>query len=88
MSYKIEVQNLKCGGCANTIKNGLSKLTQVSSVEVDHENGFVTVELNSEEELHFVTDKLIKLGYPPVGEENHLFTKAKSFASCAIGKVS
>jgi len=46
MKYSIEIQNLKCGGCANSIKKGLSKLRAVSSVEVNVENSLVEIETN------------------------------------------
>jgi copper chaperone CopZ len=40
---RIEVQNLKCDGCANTIKKNLESFENVKSVEVEPEYGMVTV---------------------------------------------
>ncbi len=59
----IQVQNVKCGGCASTIQDGLSPLAGVDSVEVDIESGTVTVtgEGLSREQL---SAKLAELGYP------------------------
>ena len=35
-----------------------------------------------------VKDKLKALGYPSVEDDNNLMSKAKSFVSCATGKLS
>ncbi len=87
MTLSIEIQNLKCGGCANSINKGLSKLENVSSVEVDVENSLVKVEASDSSEA-LVRNELSRLGYPPVGENNPLGSKAKSFVSCAVGRIS
>ncbi len=44
MKHEIEVENIKCGGCANTIKGKLGALDGVSDVQVDIENGRITLE--------------------------------------------
>ncbi len=87
MNYSIEIQNLKCGGCANSIKKGISKLTEVSSVDVDVENALVKIEAAENLEDSLKTE-LARLGYPAVGENNPLGSKAKSFVSCAVGRMS
>ena len=43
MEHIIEVENIKCGGCASTIENRLLKIDGVGSVTVDVEAGRVTV---------------------------------------------
>jgi len=83
---KIIVANLKCSGCATTIKNELLKITGVKQVDVDNENDTVEVsgdEMKRETLLH----KLHSLGYPEANEENGLLTKLKSFNSCMIGRI-
>ena len=35
MSLSIQVENIKCGGCANSIKKGLMDEASVSTVEID-----------------------------------------------------
>jgi hypothetical protein len=35
-----------------------------------------------------VKDKLKSLGYPSIDDENTLTSRAKSFVSCATGKLS
>jgi copper chaperone len=84
---KIYIANLKCGGCATTIKNELSKLNGVNSVEVDNENDCVTISYEQIERSE-ITKKLHSLGYPEATEENGLLLQLKSYASCVIGRVN
>lgn len=88
MKTTLQVQNLKCGGCANTISSKLSAIHGVSKVEVDVDTSEVSFESPSEEIVNQVKTVLHKIGYPEVGDDNSLGTKAKSYVSCAIGKVS
>ncbi|MCU0338943.1 MAG: heavy-metal-associated domain-containing protein [Spirosomaceae bacterium] len=84
----ISVENLKCGGCANSIKSAIVKLTGVSDVAVDKETSVVTV--NYDDALltrMTLVEKLKSLGYPEENTENDLLTKAKSYVSCAIGRI-
>ncbi|OSY87001.1 heavy metal transporter [Tenacibaculum holothuriorum] len=87
MKQEIYIENLKCGGCANTIINGLNALEEVENTEVDVEKSLVSfsTELTS---LEVVKEKLSKLGYPEVGDKNTVLHKAKSFVSCAVGRVN
>jgi len=88
MQKSFEVQNLKCGGCANTITKKLSK--NYGNVKVDPEAKTVSLELEDGQEDD-VRNELKELGYPVVGESMGFFestgAKAKSFVSCAIGKI-
>ncbi|GAL68468.1 heavy-metal-associated domain-containing protein [Jejuia pallidilutea] len=88
MKTTLEIQNLKCGGCANTIINKLSTVSGIDTVSVNTEHN--TVELSYESEAHLEdAKKLLKtIGYPIAGDKNALGTKAKSFVSCAIGRVN
>jgi len=88
MKTTIEIQNLKCSGCEATIINKLSGLNNIDEVLVNHENGSVTFKHNTPEELEIVKKTLSKLGYPQVGEQNKFPTKAKSYVSCAIGRMN
>ncbi|NHM07555.1 heavy-metal-associated domain-containing protein [Flavobacterium sp. CYK-4] len=83
--FRIEVENIKCSGCANSIQSALMKIAHVESVKVFHEQGIVVVtgDANREE----ILAKLKALGYPEKGN-NTTFCKAKSYMSCAIGKMS
>ena len=88
---RLYVENIKCGGCGNTITKSLTALG-LEQVVVDPESN--TVEFlspNSESDITKALDKLKSLGYPLVNTEEGLkalLSKAKSYASCAIGKVS
>lgn len=87
MKHKVIIQNLKCGGCGNTITKGVSKLEGVSDVNIDVESS--TVEFDCDEEkTKAVLVKLKELGYPSVDEDNPFLTQTKSFVSCAVGRVT
>ena len=73
----LEIQNLKCHGCANTIVSQLSKTDGVTRVEVNTTTNEVSFAINDGKLLDVVTKKLAQLGYPVVGEHNNLSKKAK-----------
>ena len=82
----LKIQNLKCHGCANTIIKQLLKLDGISDVTVNNDTDEVNVETDNQLEL--VTKKLSDLGYPLVSQNNSLPKKAKSYVSCAVGRMS
>lgn len=84
----IIVENLKCGGCANSITNALQKIEGVSKIDINVAESNIQIELSDSVDRALLTEKLAKLGYPEAGTENTLTQKAKSFVSCAIGRVS
>lgn len=84
----LAIQNLKCGGCATTIKINLENVAGISDVHVDPENGTVTLSGWTEDSMETIKSELRRLGYPLVNEENPFFTKVKSYASCAVGRMS
>lgn len=88
MKTTVQIQNLKCNGCASTINNKLSVLDKINDVSIDVDKSEVSFEYDSEDTLEIVKNELHKLGYPLVGEDNKLQTKAKSYVSCAIGKMN
>jgi copper chaperone len=88
MTTTLYIQNLKCSGCANTITTKLINLDNVSGVVVDEENDSVTFDYEDDFALHEVKETLKDNGYPEVGEKNPFGTKAKSFVSCAIGRMN
>jgi copper chaperone len=90
MSLSIQVENIKCGGCANSIKKGLMDEAGVSTVEIDVENGMVSID-GENLDRDAIAAHLLKMGYPESGSVEGMkaaTAKAKSFVSCAIGKVS
>jgi len=86
MTTNIQIENLKCGGCATTIKKGLLSLNAVKKVTVDVENSIVSI-ISENDDLETIKEKLAKLGYPEVGDKNTVLHKAKSFVSCAVGRI-
>ncbi|MBS7806577.1 heavy-metal-associated domain-containing protein [Variovorax sp. PCZ-1] len=89
-AMKIEIDNLKCGGCEATILKGLNAIQGVSQVKVDHAHQ--RVEVNAPEDLRGkITDALQRMGYPERGSLSGLsagLANAKSFVSCAIGRAA
>ena len=88
MKTTVEIQNLKCNGCASTINNKLSGLENIKDVSVNVENGSVSFKYDTEDTFETVKKELHKLGYPLLGEDNKLQSKAKSYVSCAIGRMN
>ncbi len=88
MNTTLKIQNLKCGGCTNTIVNKLSELNYISEISVDNTNDSVSFNYSAEEDVENIKVLLAKIGYPIVGEKNALTTRAKSFVSCAVGRMS
>ena len=89
MTYELSVENIKCGGCANTITTRLNALDAVSDSQVDIENGVVTITADESSKVE-VAQLLLKLGYPEKGTAEGLkaaTAKAKSFVSCAVGRI-
>ncbi|MBP8791847.1 MAG: heavy-metal-associated domain-containing protein [Lutibacter sp.] len=84
----LEILNLKCGGCANSIKKGLLTVEGVSEVTVDLETSKVTIDSTDEAVVSKIKEKLSAMGYPEVGDANTLIHKAKSFVSCATGRMT
>jgi copper chaperone CopZ len=85
-THQVIVDNIKCEGCINTIKNSLFKLRGVTSVQVykDLSKVCITgVAIDREEMI----SKLALLGYPEKGS-NNIFRRAKSYVSCVAGNVN
>jgi len=88
MQKTITIQNLKCGGCARTITTNLSELKNIENISVNVEESTVTFDFISDEDFETVQKKLSTLGYPVKGGANTITSKAKSFVSCATGRMS
>ncbi|WP_456378570.1 heavy-metal-associated domain-containing protein [Lutibacter sp.] len=84
----IEILNLKCAGCANTVKKGVITVEGVNEVHVEVEASKVTIDSEDEFVLTLVKKKLASMGYPEVGDDNTIVHKAKSFVSCATGRIT
>ncbi|SMN11650.1 Heavy metal transport/detoxification protein [uncultured Candidatus Thioglobus sp.] len=85
----ITVDNIKCGGCAGTITKKLTTTFDTNEVDIDIEQGVVKIDVDDSKRDE-VVKILLDLGYPEI-DSVHGFgsakAKAKSFVSCAIGKM-
>ena len=88
MMTTLEIQNLKCGGCAHTISSKLNNLEGIQNVSVDTESNAVSFENEFTNGVETAILLLSKLGYPVNGDANSIGKKAKSFVSCALGRVA
>ncbi len=87
MKTSVEIQNLKCGGCCNTITNKLNTFEGVANVLKEVQNSTVSYEYTTDAVSEKVKKALAKFGYPLVDENNSILNKSKSYISCAMGKI-
>lgn len=88
---QLEVENLKCGGCASQIKKTLTALPGVDGVEVEPDQGTVTLTTTDQADQTQIEQTLHQLGYPVAGRVQgfeRTRAKAKSYVSCAVGRFS
>jgi copper chaperone len=92
MQKSFKALNIKCDGCANTIKKALKAKFGEIDVDLTQEPRVVTLDIKDEESEIDFRKKMRLLGYPLEDEDLGMLTKgglkAKSFVSCAIGKMS
>ncbi len=91
MHFDIQVENIKCGGCANSITTGLMEDETINSIEVDIESGTISIEAEDSADRDAIAARLLKMGYPESGTVEGIAAakaKAKSFVSCAVGRMS
>ena len=91
MKISIKVENIRCGGCANTITKKLMAQETVESVDIAIEDQTVIIEAKDGSARLSYIEILLALGYPEKGSVEGMKAlkgKAKSVLSCAIGKVT
>lgn len=89
MQVQFDVENIKCGGCAGTIKKKLMEDERISHVGVNIEQGVVIIDADSDASEDW-RSSLLNMGYPEKGSAEGIAAakaKAKSFVSCAVGRV-
>jgi copper chaperone CopZ len=90
MQQTFEVLNVKCGGCANTLIKSLADDFGEVNVDLGCEPRKITLDIE-ENQMEKLKLTLRGLGYPLISDElstlQTLTTTAKSFVSCAIGKM-
>ena len=91
MKQTFQVVNVKCGGCATTLREKLSDKFGKIEVNLTKEPREITLDIK-EEDIPLLAEALKKLGYPLVTEEMGFVEsssiRAKSFISCSIGKMN
>jgi copper chaperone len=90
MELRFEVENVKCGGCARTIDRKLREDARITEVAVDPDQATVVVDAPAEARAD-IAATLAALGYPERGSVEGLraaAATAKSFVSCAVGRLS
>lgn len=90
MVQTFEVKNVKCGGCANTLKTKLKEKFGVIEVDLEVHPRKITLDIE-ESQVEELQKSLRGLGYPLSTDElstlENVGAKAKSFVSCAVGKM-
>ena len=87
MIYRFEVENIKCGGCANSIRKKLNSSETIHEVEIDIERGVIQVDAPAGLDTESVSKTLANMGYPAPGTGTGL-QRAKSYVSCMVGRLS
>jgi copper chaperone len=90
MALEFLVENIKCGGCENSIVKGLQTIEGVESVRIERESQRILVDA-PETQRTLLASKLRSMGYPEQGSVQGLeagVANVKSFVSCAIGRMS
>lgn len=91
MKQTLEVENVKCKGCANTLISSLKEEFGNIEVNLDVHPRKITLDLDDSKKGTLKL-KLRALGYPLSTDElsglQKATTTAKSFVSCAIGKMN
>lgn len=88
---QIWIENLKCGGCANTIKKNVKEFSGVTSVIVSPEEEVITIAHQVPLDLKAIKARLKQLGYPEkdsVEGFEKLTSNLKSYVSCAVGRLT
>jgi len=91
MIQTFQVINVKCDGCASTLKEKLSEQFGEVEVNLEKEPREITLDI-TDEQIEELGKALKRLGYPFITEKmgfvDGTSAKAKSFVSCAIGKMN
>jgi copper chaperone CopZ len=80
------VENIKCGGCMSGTKKALLEFSGVKSVNINLEEEKITIQGEQLDKASYIK-KMDGMGYPEKGN-NTFLKEAKSYVSCAKGKVT
>lgn len=82
----LELENLDCEGCANTIRRALLRQPGVLSVHVEVKSARVSLSCEDDLDRAHVLSVLENLGYPTHGK-NSMLGMARAKMSCQLGKI-
>lgn len=85
MAHTYRIRNIRCGGCANTIRRRMAE-AGFDVLEVSPERQAVTIAEPGPERIAAGAAILRALGYPLLEEDSGVGDFARSVVSCAIGR--
>ena len=88
MRLQFDLANVKCGGCANSIRKAVEAIDGAQVLALDPASGHLEVEA-PDNLRSVIAERLHKLGYPEQGSVDGIAAmaaSAKSFVSCAVGR--
>ena len=59
----LKVNGMECGGCENRIKNALSTIEGIESVDADYKTGIVKVKSDEKVEKEEMKEKIEDIGF-------------------------
>jgi copper chaperone len=62
----LKIPNISCGHCVNAIKNELTEMKGINSIEGNTEDKTITVEWDTPATLEGIKNKLKEINYPSV----------------------
>ena len=65
---EIKINGMVCGGCENRVKNALSTIEGIESVEANHNTGIVTIKTEKDLDMVQINERIVDLGFEIVEE--------------------
>jgi copper chaperone len=91
LRMRLILDNIKCGGCGKTITSAMTELG-FKNVVVDPDASYAEFDKPADiQKIEPALNKLKELGYPLIDTAEGLAAlalKARSYLSCAVGKMS
>lgn len=90
MQQTLQVENVKCGGCAQTLRTKLEPLFGTVKINLMVQPREITLDIEAAQ-MPQLREALLEIGYPLSSDELNFVqtasTKVKSFVSCAVGRM-
>ncbi len=82
----LQLENLDCEGCANSIRRILLRQPGILSVHVEVREGRVSLSCEDDLDRGHILSVLENIGYPTLGK-NTMLSMARAKLSCEMGKI-